>query len=355
MLYISDFGLNLNAETTIPIVSINPDEFQSLALEYLETGILRRGGMYVELLKLLYSFFGSSYVLGVLLSLCLTYTSIQLFVKTVRVYNPNIINERTFSIVFTLLLIYPYFISTSIVITRESVIIYLVTLSLYYFVQWWECNNAIKLYCSILTSFVAGLFHNGVLFLTLAILIIYVLYYGSREKIIINYKNISLLILLFAFSIIIFNSVELGKFDNLDIGEVVLTNIEGRGGSGYSAGFGISNPFLSAVINTPVKMLYFWLSPLPNYWRGIGDVVAFIGSSMLYLYVFISALKRVSIKNSKHKLIKVILLVLMIFSIPFAWGVSNTGTAIRHRNKIIVWLLFLLLLYLEKKEENKVE
>lgn len=355
MLYISNFGLNLEAESAIPLVTINPDEYQSMALEYLKTGVLKRGGIYVELLKLIYNFFGTSYILGVLFSLCLTYTSIQLFVKTVRIYNPNMIKERNFNKLFVVLLIYPYFVSTSVVITRESVIIYLITASLYYFIQWWQYNNNNKLYCSLLTSLVAGAIHNGVLFLTLAILVIYVLYYNSREKIIINIKSISLLIILFVFSVIVYNSIELGKFDNLDIGEVVLTNKSGTGGSAYSSGFIISNPILSAIINTPVKMFYFWFSPLPNYWRGLGDIVAFMGSSMLYMYVFFSILGEKSIKNSKHKLVNVILSILIIFSIPFAWGVSNAGTAIRHRNKVIVWLLFLLLLYLEKKKENKVE
>jgi len=61
--------------------------------------------------------------------------------------------------------------------------------------------------------------------------------------------------------------------------------------------------------------------------------------ALLYIFLSIYAFKGLASLRRKDKLLFWgIVLILVVFLVVFAWGTSNYGTAIRHRQKI-VWLL----------------
>lgn len=106
--------------------------------------------------------------------------------------------------------------------------------------------------------------------------------------------------------------------------------------------------------DTPVRMFYFVASPLPWSWRGLSDIIAFFFSSLVFLYVYYRAYQELKKGDTRNRTMILIFVVLSLCSaLIFAWGVSNAGTAVRHREKFIViyMVLFALCNSNEKIEE----
>ncbi|MDT2757486.1 hypothetical protein P7G51_08865 [Enterococcus asini] len=351
---VSDWGTVLSADTSIPFTFVNPDNYQGLAAEYATVGWMSRSLNYSLLLGIVYKICGVSSLIGEMLSVLFYYSSLELFVKTVRYYDIKIINSEEFKISFLILLFYPQLISESIQIHRELLIIYLLSFSLFFFVKWWKTSKYVYIFLSMIPVVLAGILHGGSIFLAVGIALSIILYSSSRLEAKITVKTFSYLILLLFIGIFVMSRVDFDKFNNLDVTTLALErgNSTGIGGSGYTAGISIGNPILSAIVNTPIKMFYFLFSPLPHNWRGIMDVISFLMSSLLYLIPFFVVLKDKIMNRLDDNLAWSIFLSLGIFSIPFAWGVSNSGTAIRHRSKIIIWLVFLILLLLKNRKSN---
>ena len=208
---------------------------------------------------------------------------------------------------------------------------------------------------SMLPTIFAGVLHGGSIFLAVGIALSVILYSSKRSEAKITVRTFSYLVLLIIIGSFVMTQVDFDKFNNLDVTTLAIERggSTGIGGSGYTAGIAIGNPIISALINTPIKMFYFLFSPLPNNWRGIMDAISFLMSSLLYLIPFIIVIKNKITNILNDNLAWSLFLSLIVFSIPFAWGVSNSGTAIRHRSKIIIWLVFLILLLLNECRNNK--
>ena len=93
-------------------------------------------------------------------------------------------------------------------------------------------------------------------------------------------------------------------------------------------------------VGTIQRIGYFLFSPVPWMWRGLGDIVAFLASSCVYLSALIIA--GISFIYKKTDYFRLLLLSVMFFvSGIFAWAVSNGGTALRHREKLLGVLILL--------------
>ena len=116
-----------------------------------------------------------------------------------------------------------------------------------------------------------------------------------------------------------------------------IANTLDYGGSSYARYVGNSSSIRNMVIFTIPRIFYFLFSPFPWQWRGFSDIIAFCFSSMFYYVAARSALVnlRFMSKKDKNKTIAIIIISISIVFI-FAWGVSNTGTAARHRDKLVM-------------------
>ena len=346
----SEWGKNLSGISIIPLVPVNPDGYQELAIQFSDYSheITRNYSIW---LGYFYKLFGSSYLTGSFLSVYFYYTAIEYFVKTIYLYDNEILLTPSFDFAFAYLIFNPMLLSLSIQVHREGLVTLLLSLALYYFTMWWKNGVIFYAFISLCFVIVAGYLHAGNLFLGLGIMISVILYMNDRTTLQIDRKVLFMLIAMFIFSILVIKSIDFTKFEGTDIKELTSQagNI-GRGGSGYKAGISLANPILSAVINTPIKMFYFWFSPLPHYWRGVIDIITFTVSSLGFMIPFSYVItKRIS-KHLKSNYIWMIFVSLLIYSIPFAWGVSNSGTANRHRSKIIIWLAILIVFVIRDRK-----
>ena len=94
----------------------------------------------------------------------------------------------------------------------------------------------------------------------------------------------------------------------------------------------------------PLFMFYFLYSPTPNMIRGMLDIVTLALNSSIYLYItFVGLITYKNVKSKlsqKEKKIVKSLLIGVVFTIAvFSVGTRNAGTAMRHRDKILPFLI----------------
>jgi len=246
----------------------------------------------------------------------------------------------------------PNFAIMSSILLRESIIIFLYVLSFYCFSQWFVKNSTMPLILSYLFGLLVAVFHSGSIILVVAYTVILILYDPIQERFNLNLKSILIAVtflLVFLFLFQNYFDIFFFKFSNIgDVGDV--TDIYVMGESGYTTGFALENPLLNLIVNTPLRIFSFVLSPLPWHWRGVADIIAFLFSSLFYGSILYLGFKSVFMGNTPNKnMIIGILLIVVIGLVVFAWGVSNAGTALRHRDKFIG--LFILLFALIRHDE----
>lgn len=297
------------------------------------------GGFYSKFIGLcVYNLYGIQPAIVRFLNIMFSITSIHLVVKTLK--NLNVAN-RVIKIVAFLMAFLPFYAIYSVSFCRESVIIFLCAVSLYYFIGFYKNNKFSKIACAFIAALLSCMLHSGTLFLIIGYVFFLMFYKRNTEKFQISVKSAFIFGGFFCVFIWLYNhfSGELFyKFGNASNVQDVLNKSESVaiGGSKYNAGFNISNPVLNFIVNTPIKMIYFLFSPMPWDWRGLNDIVSFLCSSLVYGYLIFAAVKSLKNKNNKNRNIVIFCLVLIFFAtVIFGWGVSNAGTAIRHRDKLI--------------------
>jgi hypothetical protein len=142
----------------------------------------------------------------------------------------------------------------------------------------------------------------------------------------------------------------LAKFQTVDdVTGLYRVASSGRGSTVYLTNLRINN-FWQLLAYAPLKMLYFLVVPLPHQWRGLNDVIAFVMDGCIYGYFLLYILRnRRNIAKTPVALGLVVALLASVF--VFGVGVSNAGTALRHRHKIVT--VFFVLFALVKDVQTK--
>lgn len=108
-------------------------------------------------------------------------------------------------------------------------------------------------------------------------------------------------------------------------------------GSLYLKNLRITN-WYQIIYYLPLKLLYFTFSPMPLDWRGIMDVLAFLGDSCVHIVLLCGIGYRIKkqYKTSNSSIIvKCGFWCCILSFVVFALGTSTAGTAIRHRDAMI--------------------
>lgn len=297
----------------------------------------------------------------------------------------------------------PTYVCLSCILLRESVIYMLISISVYFFVKWYVNGNELDIIIAIIFSLIASIFHSGSIGVALGIIAGKVLFDKKERRIHITLTNMIIglfLLSLFVYFYRQYGTIFFSKFLRVEsLEDIGSTRI--KGGSSYAKYVGDSrNPLRMAIYSIP-RLFFYLCSPLPFQWRGISDICAFLFNSLFYIYsicktiVFLYSSKikssvtisdrqeflgngNISIsqkKNSyirsennnkkRYKLIRdyseensikqskeaeqinmvfLLITICVVTGFIFAWGVTNTGTALRHRDKIVsVYILILSL------------
>ena len=242
---------------------------------------------------------------------------------------------------------------------QESIISFMIILSLYLYTRWWFGKSFFNIIGAILASVFAALLHLGGIVVVVGILALLPLTINKKRIIQFSGLKIAFVVLaIFGLLLVIsmFGDELLGKLG----GEISTTSITGEvglketGGGAYVIGIPGLPAALDLIVNTPIRMIYFVFSPLPWAWRGLSDILAFFGSALFYVYTvffIVKSAKTRPLKNMKNDNISsyyfVLVIIVLIASVMFGWGVANAGSALRHREKFTY--IFIVLFAVSKE------
>ena len=214
-----------------------------------------------------------------------------------------------------------------------------------------------KVLVALCSSVLASYFHSGSIGITIGCLLCLLLFNQNERAIRFSGRNI-LLVMIIAFGVsyvfLRYGSNLLSKFGNVDSIEDI-ANTNELGGSSYARFVGNSNSPINMAVYSLPRMVYFLFSPFPWQWRGLSDIIAFFFSGLYYLFVLWEAIRYIRTGSGQNRSMIIGLLMLALFTtFIFAWGTSNSGTAARHRDKMVcVYALMMALTMARGNDEDK--
>lgn len=238
-----------------------------------------------------------------------------------------------------LIAVLPNFAIQSSLFLREIPIAMLASISIYCFLFWIKTNNYITLGLSFVFVMLGSALHAGIASLCGGYVLVIFLYSTKYKKFVFNVPGLIFSIiftLAFLFVFTNYSDTFFQKLNGIDSIDDISDNAE-RGNSSYAKYVGSSKTPLNFAIYTVPRMLYFLFSPFPWQWRGPVDAFSFVFSSMYYMLAYIFAFKSVKNYSGEAKYIALSLIIISLCGLfVFGWGVNNTGTALRHRDKMVM-------------------
>ena len=313
--------------------------------------------LYVQINGVLMSLIGPQRIFLQYMNVLLGITVIFFIYKIMKALT---INNKTCKNIMLLAALFPTSVVLSSIFLREIFPTFFVVLSLYFFVKWYNSPRYSNILYSFLYLGIASMFHSGVSGIAIGYLFAYLFYKHQANNFRFTLKTITVFIIItvLLFPILtIFNEQIFRKFGNLNESEDLYRIATGSkaGGAVYLKGLTI-NSFLDFILYSPIKSIYFLISPLPWDWRNLSDIMTFLLDSLLYLYTAIASFKLWKNLKKRKPLIILFLIMIISTSIIFGVGVGNAGTALRHRQKISPLFLILISLLLEERNDfNQME
>ena len=340
-----------------PIDSTDPEGFhRSSLMKSRGNYSYDYGGVYTDIIGLLYKVIGTQRIIAQYINVLLVITIIYIGISILNELN---IVGRYRNIGILLLAFNPHFLILSVVLRREQFISLMVTISFYFFVKYWKEGRSVFFILAIAFCLFGAAFHSGIISLVAGYTVFYIAF--DRETATFNYNKsviakISICLLLFVVAYVYFGDQLLLKFNSAgSFDELNERLYHQSGASGYTVGFNISNDLLNFFVNTPLRTIYFIMSPMPWTWRGLGDIVAFCMSSVFYTIGYVITITSIRHSKSHNKCLLIgTIFSLLIMIVMFSWGVRNAGTAMRHRDKTAVpyVIMTVLAIYERKKYED---
>lgn len=227
----------------------------------------------------------------------------------------------------------------SSIFLRESIISMFLTCSGYFIVLWLKKHRSLDLIFAIAFALIASTFHGGSMAVVIAYVLLIFVFDKQQDRIHISLKNVPIAVILMGavfFLFLNYGDLFFDKMTNVSsLGDVGSTYSEG--GSTYAAYVGDSKTPLRMVIFTIPRLVYFLFSPFPWQWRGLNDIIAFVFSSLFYLYSIVLGIRAIKLAEAhERKYVFAFLIIVLCTAFVFSWGTTNTGTATRHREKMTV-------------------
>lgn len=318
----------------LPNASSDDEMFYWGAVRYARYGGWTRTN-YPKVMGVLFRYIGTNRLYGQFISMLFAILALVLLAYALRELD---ISDSTKYRVFQVVCLLPNFAILSVLFMREALITMFMTASFYSFICWVKRKKERYYLYALLWVLPAAWFHSGVVAALIGYMAIRFIYDNRQGALHITATSVFLgfvLVMAAAFLFLNYGDAFLGKFAGVDSLEDI-ANTNDAGGSSYAQYVGNSSSPLSMAIYTLPRMIYFLFSPFPWQWRGISDLIAFFFSGLYYLIVIISAFRYLRDKNApNHAVVFALLVLALVTAFVFGWGTSNTGTASRHRDKLI--------------------
>lgn len=231
----------------------------------------------------------------------------------------------------------------SAIILRENFIAFFAIVSVFYFLKWLSSGTVSKSVLAVAFLLLSSALHGAMILIGIVYAIFFIFYKAKIKKWRLVSKQTFFGIFIVILGTILFSSFLMNKIPS-DLSLVFSPDYMGgrvggaaRGGAAYLVGF-TPNSILDIIIQTPVRMVYFLFAPFPWMISSSGQILGLIDALLYLVLVFYSIRGFKYLKKNNNPAFWAVALMLLIMIATFAWGTSNFGTAIRHRQKI-VWLI----------------
>ncbi len=310
---------------------------------------------YTIFLSVLYSFTDSSRWFAQFLNMAMSVYTLVVLRQILFLFQ---IPSKTRKFVLLVMAFLPFYINYSVILVRESWIIMFVTLSLYRFICWYigKGNRNRNMILSVIFLILGLWMHAGVICVLVGYFLAFITYDYKTNSIKLSRRSYVgfCFIALMAVVIFVWRDVFLAKLMSEDTMDYIETkNTSEKANSAYLTWLEYSSPE-KVLLFSPLKMFYFFYSPIPLNWRGLNDILAFFFDSSVFIISSWYALTR-SVYDERYKLLKRFLVIsLLATTFVFAFGTVSSGDAIRHREKTMCILLIISAISTVKnKKRNK--
>lgn len=332
LLYFDLFGQSIRR---LPQSGADSSMFYRTSTELVLYGKTNKSSGFITIMYRVFSFIGINRLYGQFLLMLLSVAAIIIFILTLVDLN---IKEKSKTNGAWIICLLPNFALLSSLFLRESIVMLLISISIYCMNAWIDGDSTLYSMSAIAFSAIACFFHSGCIGITIGCIVCLLLYDKNRKEI---HPTIAGFFLAFAIafglSYVFLNYGEslMEKFMGIET-FADIANISQSGGSSYARFVGNSDNPGNMVLYTIPRIIYFLFSPFPWQWRGISDIIAFFFSGLFYLIAIKNAVLYLhdGKKDNREKII-CLLIIAFFCTFIFAWGVSNTGTATRHRDKMV--------------------
>lgn len=312
------------------------------------------GGPYSKFLGLIFHLYGDDRLFVQFLNILMALTAIVLVIKIFRMFS---VPKDIQFILVAVMAFFPHSIIFSGILLRESIITLMVVLSLYFFVRWYKYGGFMNVMLTLVTIIIGASFHTAVVGLVVGYLFGFIFY--RREKAAFRFTLQSVVpFMVFAAGITyvmvypesisalpIYDKIDQVQNNNDNIYQALTSD---AGGSAYLTGLTVNNIY-QMVLFAPIKVFYFIGSPMPWSVRSVNDLISFFLDGVFYLFALAVFIRNFGLIR-KHPILGVILISIVVTWIIFGLGISNAGTALRHRFKIFYIIIVALgLLWAKKK------
>ncbi len=264
--------------------------------------------------------------------------------------------KRAGIMVALVLALYPFAAFNSILAMREEVAIMFFVLGLYFFVKWVSGKSYLGIIWACLCFGGAVAFHPGWIgaFVGVAAYLTFFLYrtvfktdtsrasYHDALKVLLSTTMLVLSLGMVAFGggISLGKGIEVGGEGEGGVGSAIESRFsrEPTGGSAYPSFIAQGNPYTQPWL-IPARIVYFHFSPFPWDLRSPRHLLGIV-SSMLYFFMAWRVYKGWDTLKNREECVAM-LFMFGALTFIFAIGVTNVGTAIRHKTKLLA--LFLIL------------
>ena len=245
----------------------------------------------------------------------------------------------------------PYNIILSVLMLREPIYFCFVTLSFLLFRKYCLNNEPLYLVAAMFLCFPAILMHWGYA----GILAVYLFCFFFRLRVpeekkyrfrILRLALLVIMVLLTA--VIVINSGRLKHFQEAG-GFVqgimlIFSKYSGLGGNSKYLEWMEVTELWQLFAYTPLRVLYFFLSPVPLAWRDMKDAASFLLDSLFPLSTVI-VLVWFTVKNKKFPKLSAAaaLWCILLSGAMFCWATTTAGAALRHRNCLMPLLIYSIL------------
>lgn len=316
---------------------------------------------YTDFLGILYWIIGDQRLFSQFINVILGMWSIFVFYKILDLFNFEYSKKLFFLALYGL---FPQNIIFSSILLREALILFFFIYSIFFFSKWLMTNDRINIFITLLFVLLCSVFHSGMIVSLIIYSFMFLFLDVTTFRFKYSFKRLTMFFLFcgLLFTIIANDSSILNEKlsilqsdkDNLSLVEKYQSNsgIE-EGGSTYLQNYEISSA-IDFITLVPLKFIYFIFSPMPYDIRGVGDLIAIlIDSSVYYFLIFKIIWSRKPIVDNFFRILpKIFFILFLVVSLGFALGTENSGTAMRHRAKLLPALI-MVVVFIESIKENK--